>query len=192
MAEDICFNHGPLISPDMIREFLFPYYQQLIASTRRRQLDRARPLFHPDRHRRQQSAVIDVYREIGMNYMSPFEVASGCDVVAVGADCPDLLMRGGIDKRILARDKEAIDREMDRILPVLFRRGGYIPVCDHGVPEEVSFENYCHFRRRVRNMPEPNRPSATVTCRTRACCVGVFICDDHCFQWQPTLTSSIC
>ena len=26
------------------------------------------------------------------------------------------------------------------------RRGGYIPTCDHGVPEEVSFENYLHFR----------------------------------------------
>ncbi len=150
LAEDICFNHGPLISPDMIREFLFPYYQQLIASTRRRQLDRARPLFIQIDTDGNSLPVIDVYREIGMNYMSPFEVASGCDVVAVGADYPDLLMRGGIDKRILARDKEAIDREMDRILPVLFRRGGYIPVCDHGVPEEVSFENYCHFRRRVR------------------------------------------
>ena len=150
LAEDICFNHGPLISPDMMREFLFPYYQQLIANTRQRQLDRARTLFIQIDTDGNSIPVIDVYRETGMNYMSPFEVASGCDVVAVGADYPDLLMRGGIDKRILAQGKDAIDREMDRILPVLFKRGGYIPVCDHGVPEEVSFENYCHFRCRVR------------------------------------------
>ena len=26
-GEDICYNHGPLISPDMMREFLIPYYQ---------------------------------------------------------------------------------------------------------------------------------------------------------------------
>ena len=32
IGEDICYNHGPLISPEMIREFLFPYYQQLIAN----------------------------------------------------------------------------------------------------------------------------------------------------------------
>ena len=150
LAEDICFNHGPLISPDMMREFLFPYYQQLIANTRQRQLDRARTLFIQIDTDGNSIPVIDVYRETGMNYMSPFEVAAGCDVVAVGADYPDLLMRGGIDKRILAQGKDAIDREMDRILPVLFKRGGYIPVCDHGVPEEVSFENYCHFRCRVR------------------------------------------
>ena len=29
-GEDICYNHGSLISHDMIREFLFPYYQQLL------------------------------------------------------------------------------------------------------------------------------------------------------------------
>jgi hypothetical protein len=27
LAEDICYNNGPLISPDMMREFLLPYYQ---------------------------------------------------------------------------------------------------------------------------------------------------------------------
>jgi hypothetical protein len=29
------------------------------------------------------------------------------------------------------------------------KRGGYIPTCDHGVPAEVSFENYIHFRKRL-------------------------------------------
>ncbi len=149
LAEDICYNHGSLISPDMMREFLFPYYQQLISNAKKRQLD-------PDRSLRIQIdtdgnciPVIDLYREIGMSYMSPFEVASGCDVVQIGQDYPDLLMRGGVDKRVMAQGKEAIDREMDRILPVMFKRGGYMPVCDHGVPEEVSFENYLYYRKRV-------------------------------------------
>lgn len=44
LAEDICYNHGPLISPDMMKEFLFPYYQQLIGNIRSRQLDKARRL----------------------------------------------------------------------------------------------------------------------------------------------------
>ena len=29
-GEDICYKNGPLISPEMIREFLFPYYQQIV------------------------------------------------------------------------------------------------------------------------------------------------------------------
>ena len=59
------------------------------------------------------------------------------------------LISGGIDKRILAEGKEAIDRHIDSILPVMKKRGGYIPTCDHGVPAEVSFENYIHFRKRL-------------------------------------------
>ncbi len=41
LAEDICYNHGPLISPDMVREFLFPYYQQLIKNVKGRQLEKS-------------------------------------------------------------------------------------------------------------------------------------------------------
>lgn len=148
-AEDICYNRGSLISPDMMREFLFPYYQQLIANVKARQIDKSRHLFVQIDTDGNANPVISVYKEIGMDYMSPFEVASGCDVVAIGKEYPDLIMRGGIDKRILAEGKEAIDRMVDSIMPVMKKRGGYIPTCDHGVPEEVSFENYMHFRKRM-------------------------------------------
>lgn len=150
IAEDICYNHGTLISPDMIREFLFPYYRQLIINIKKRQLDKSRHLYFQVDTDGYAIPAIPLYREIGMDYMSPFEVASGCDVVQIGKDYPDLLIRGGFDKRILSAGKDAIDREVDRIMPVMKSRGGYIPTCDHGVPEEVSFENYMHFRERIR------------------------------------------
>lgn len=147
-AEDICYNHGILISPAMMREFLFPYYQQLIANLRSRQIDRGRHLYiHIDTDGDARPA-IPVYREIGMDVMSPFEVASGCDVVAIGRQYPDLTIFGGIDKRVLARSIEDIDRMVEYILPAMRQRGGYIPTCDHGVPEEVSLANYRHYRRR--------------------------------------------
>ena len=149
LAEDICYNHGPLIAPDMMRTFLFPYYRQLIDNIRSRQLDKQRHLHIQIDTDGYCLPVIDVYREIGMDYMSPFEVASGCDVVAAGSQYPSLRLRGGIDKRILAEGPAAIDRMLDRILPAMRRRGGYIPVCDHGVPEEVAFADYCHYRRRM-------------------------------------------
>ena len=149
IGEDICYNHGPLISPELIKEFLFPYYQQLIANIKRRQIDKNRHLYFQVDTDGFADPVIPLYKSISMDYMSPFEVASGSDVVRTGAEYPDLRIRGGFDKRILARSKEAIDREVDRILPVMKERGGYIPVCDHGVPEEVSFENYMHFRKRL-------------------------------------------
>lgn len=149
LAEDICYKGGPLISPEMMREFLFPYYQQLISNVRARQLDQSRHLYIQIDTDGDCRPVIDVYREIGMDYMSPFEVASGCDVVQLRKQYPDLLMRGGFDKRILAQGKEAIDREVDRIMPFMKEHGGFIPTCDHGVPEEVAFEDYVYFRQRL-------------------------------------------
>ena len=149
LAEDICYNGGPLISPNMMREFLFPYYQQLISNIRKRQLDKSRHLYIQIDTDGDCRPVIPVYKEIGMEYMSPFEAASGCDVVAIRKQYPDLLMRGGFDKRIIAEGKDAIDREVDRIMPFMKEQGGFIPTCDHGVPEEVSFENYVHFRKRM-------------------------------------------
>lgn len=154
-GEDICYNHGSLISKDMIKEFLFPYYQQLLSNAKKRQIDKTRKLYFQLDTDGFSDDVIDLYREgIGMDYLSPFEVASGCDVVRTGKEYPDLLISGGIDKRILAAGKDQIDRELDRIMPVMKRRGGYIPTCDHGVPEEVSFENYMHYRKCMKEYAE--------------------------------------
>jgi len=148
LAEDICYNTGPLIGPDMMREFLLPYYQQLIANLRSRQIDQGRHLYIQVDTDGFANCTIPIYQEIGMDVMSPFEVASGCDVVAVGREYPELVMFGGIDKRVLARSKADIDRMVERILPAMRERGGYIPTCDHGVPEEVPYENYLHYRKR--------------------------------------------
>jgi uroporphyrinogen decarboxylase len=150
LAEDICYNSGPLISPAMMKAFLFPYYQQLIANIKARQLD-------PDRHLYVQvdtdgfaDPVIPLYREaIGMDAMSPFEVAAGCDVVRAGREYPDLAIFGGIDKRVLASGRDAIDAELARIIPVMRARGGYIPTSDHGVPAEVPYADYLYYRARV-------------------------------------------
>lgn len=148
IGEDICYNHGPLISPDMIREFLFPYYSTLLDNIRSRQLDPERRLhFHVDTDG-YAPAVIPLYKEIGMDVMSPFEAASGCDVVALGRQYPDLVMLGGVDKRILAQGSAAIDEMINRIFPAMKARGGYVPTCDHGVPEEVSYKDYLHYRTR--------------------------------------------
>lgn len=149
LAEDICYNHGPLVSPDTIKAFLFPYYQQLMRNVKSRQLDPRRKLYVQVDTDGNCVPIISLYREaIGMDMLDPFEVASGCDVVQIGRDYPDLIMSGGIDKRILAQDTDTIDRYLESILPVMRRRGGYIPTCDHGVPPEVSWENYLHYRQR--------------------------------------------
>jgi uroporphyrinogen decarboxylase-like protein len=154
-AEDICYKSGPLISPDMMREFLGPYYRELIANVKARQIDKARHLYvsvDTDGHA---LPVIPVYQElIGMDVMTPFEVASDCDVVQIGKDYPGLVIFGGIDKRVLARSPAEIDAMLERIIPPMRERGGYVPHCDHGVPTEVTLDNYRHYRKRVIELGE--------------------------------------
>lgn len=150
LAEDICYNHGPLISPQMMAEFLLPYYQQLITNIRRRQIDKQRRLHVQIDTDGFCDPVIPVYRQaIGMTAMSPFEVASGCDVVRTGREYPDLVISGGIDKRVLAQSLQDIDAMVERIVPVMRERGGYVPTVDHGTPEEVPYANYLHYRARM-------------------------------------------
>jgi uroporphyrinogen decarboxylase len=86
---------------------------------------------------------------IGMDVMSPFEAASNCDVVRTGKQYPKLVISGGLDKRELAKGRKAIDAMLERIIPPMRARGGYIPTCDHGVPEEVPYVDYLYYRKRV-------------------------------------------
>lgn len=148
-AQDICYNHGLLVSPDMMREFLLPYEQELLARVKRRQIDRTRHLYVQIDTDGFADPAIPIYRrELGMDVMSPFEVASGCDVLRTAREEPELAIFGGIDKRVLARSTAEIDRYLERVIPPMRARGGYIPTSDHGVPAEVPYANYLHYRRR--------------------------------------------
>ena len=146
IAEDICYNAGMLISPDMFREFLMPYYQEVINRARCRQKRKIYVIVDTDGHA---PSAIPLYLEVGMDVMWPFEVASGCDVVEIGQQYPELIMQGGIDKRVLAAGKDVIEEHLQYIIPTMLKRGGYIPMCDHGVPDNVSFENYMYYRKRI-------------------------------------------
>jgi len=149
LAEDICYNHGMLLSPDMMREFLIPYYQQLLNNIKSQQIDKSRHIYVQIDTDGFANPTIPIYMEsIGMDVMSPFEVAAGCDVVEIGKQYPNLAMFGGIDKRVLAKSKKDIDDFLEYVIPPMRKRGGYIPTCDHGVPEEVSYENYLYYRKR--------------------------------------------
>ncbi len=147
LGEDICYKGGLLISPDMVREFIVPYYQQLIANITSRQ---RRHLFvHIDTDGRVDEVLDLYYREIGMRVMSPFEIAAGNNVTEIARRYPDLVMSGGIDKRVLAEGPAAIDRYLERVMPFMVERGAYVPTCDHGVPDNVSYANYLHYRQRM-------------------------------------------
>jgi uroporphyrinogen decarboxylase len=56
-----------------------------------------------------------------------------------------LVLHGGINA-VLWTDPQAIQAEMERVVPVLKQKGGYIFSSDHSVPSSVSLND---FRRIV-------------------------------------------
>ena len=138
--EDMAYKNGSLISPAMFREFMTPYYKRVTGITERHGVDMH--IMDSDGDIRE---LIPLWLECGINTVLPNEVAAGMDVVALRAEYgTDLSMVGGFDKRIMASTKEAIKKEFDRLVPVI-DGGGYILTCDHGVPHDVSFENYTYL-----------------------------------------------
>jgi uroporphyrinogen decarboxylase len=55
-----------------------------------------------------------------------------------------IVMWGNVDKRALITGKEAIDAELARLAPVV-AEGGFIPLVDHGVPDDVPLQNYLYY-----------------------------------------------
>jgi hypothetical protein len=58
----------------------------------------------------------------------------------------DLRLIGGIDLDALRQGKEAIRREIEDKVPPLIADGGYIPLADGRIRDDVSFENYVYYR----------------------------------------------
>lgn len=66
---------------------------------------------------------------------------------------PNLALIGGVDKFELMGDTAAIDRELERLMPVV-EQGGYIPCMDHKVPPTVSLYNYQYYIEKKARMLE--------------------------------------
>jgi uroporphyrinogen decarboxylase len=58
-----------------------------------------------------------------------------------------LRLIGGIDLDVLREGKEAIRREVEQKVPPLLEQGGYVPLADGRVREDIPFENYVYYRQ---------------------------------------------
>jgi len=138
--EDMGHKTGPLIGPDLVRTFMLPRYRRVTDFLRARGVEFISLDSDGDI-----SSLIPIWLESGINIVYPFEVQCGMDVVKARREFGrDLRICNGIDKRAIARGREAIDAELERVAP-LVKDGGYIPGPDHSLPPDVSFANYCYF-----------------------------------------------
>jgi len=66
----------------------------------------------------------------------------------------DMRLIGGIDLNVLRQGKSAIQREVEEKVPPLLADGGYVPLADGRVREDVPFENYVYYRQLLKEITE--------------------------------------
>jgi uroporphyrinogen-III decarboxylase len=145
--EDMCYKAGPLLSPGMFRRFMLPNYQKVTSFLVEHGVD----LSWVDCDGNIE-ALLPLWIEGGVRGFYPLEVASGMDAAGLRRRYGrEIVMWGNVDKRALAVGKAAIDAELARLAPIA-AEGGFIPLVDHGVPDDVPLANYLYYVERRRQL----------------------------------------
>jgi len=146
--EDMAYKAGPMISPAMVRKFMMPRYKKITDLLHSYGVD----VIQVDSDGNL-NELIPLWLESGINFVWPLEVPAHNDAVALRKKYgKDLIIGGGIDKRPLAKGKEAIREEIMSKVPFLLETGGYFPSVDHAVPTDTTFENYCYYINTLREV----------------------------------------
>jgi len=99
--EDISFGKGPMVSPNIIKEFMLPYYKRFTSFLKSKGIDII--LVDTDGNCMD---IIPLFIEGGVTGMYPFEVECGIDIVKVRKKFPKLQMMGGIPKLDISLGKK--------------------------------------------------------------------------------------
>lgn len=146
--EDMAGKTAPMIGPNLVSEFIVPYYLKSWELVK----DAGTKLFCQDSDGNM-NPVIDAFIEGGINIFYPCEPAGDMDIVALRKKYGHkIAFRGGIDKYVMRKTKEDIDRELAYKMQPLMMEGGIVFGLDHRIPNGVSLENYIHYIRRAREI----------------------------------------
>jgi hypothetical protein len=139
-AEDMSYNHGPMLSQQLFEEFLAPYYRRVIPL-----LKEMGTLVVVDTDG-DVTQMVPWLESVGIEGVLPLERQAGVDAAALRANHPKLRMIGHYDKMVMTHGEEAMRAEFERLLPTV-RTGGFLPSVDHQTPPGVSFREYkCYLR----------------------------------------------
>ena len=145
--EDMAYKTGPLIAPGLVEQYMVPRYRRVVDVLRARGVEWI--ALDSDG---QVGSLLSHWLDAGINIIYPFEPQAGMDVLEVRQRFgKDLRIWGGVDKRVLARGAAAIDRELDRVRP-LIEEGGYVAHPDHSLPPDVPFDGFLHYMESLRRV----------------------------------------
>jgi uroporphyrinogen decarboxylase len=143
--EDMAFKNGPLVSPALFDKKLGPHYERIVRLLNRHGVN----IVSVDCDGRIDK-LVPTWLRAGVNTMFPIEVGTwGASILPwreqYGRDIRGV---GGMDKRVFAHGRDAIDVEVERLKP-LVDLGGYIPCPDHRLAPDTVWENVQYYCERM-------------------------------------------
>lgn len=155
-AEDMSYNHGPMISYQLMDVFMRPFYERVIPEVLRRGII---PIIDSDG---QIEPLIPWFQNVGLQGILPLERMAGVDVERIRTEHPTWRMIGGFDKTVMHKGEDALRAEFKRIKPAV-QKGYYIPSCDHQTPPAVSVEDYQLYVKLLREFSNEVAEEASKT-----------------------------
>jgi hypothetical protein len=140
IAEDMSYNHGPMISQRTFETFVAPYYRRLLPRLQEQDI----PLFMDTDG--DVSLLVPWLESLGVQGVLPLERQAGVDGLKLRQQFPRLRMVGHFNKMTMNQGEAAMRAEFERLSP-LMKSGGFIPSVDHQTPPGVSLDQYHSYLR---------------------------------------------
>jgi uroporphyrinogen-III decarboxylase len=139
---DVAYDKGLFFSPETWRAFFKPVLASMCRAFKAAKPD-LKILYHGCGNA---AAIFDELIECGIDAYQALEVKAGLDVVELKKKYRNrLAFVGNIDARdVLTGSRQALKRDVLRRLNAA-KGGGYIPMSDHSVPDNVPVENYDYY-----------------------------------------------
>ncbi|MDZ7332254.1 MAG: hypothetical protein ONB13_04185 [candidate division KSB1 bacterium] len=140
LNEDMSMKTGPLLSPETFKRFIFPHLKRMVEFFKGHGVK----YFAVDTDGNP-TQLISLLMDAGVDILWPIERAADFHPIEVRKQFgSSLRLWGGVDKRVLAQGKTAIQAHLRELIP-LIETGGYIPTVDHLIPPDVSWDNFRYY-----------------------------------------------
>ena len=146
--EDICYNHGPLVTPEFFAECCVPHYQKMTELARGYNCTLAS--IDCDG---KIDELIPHWLRGGVNLMFPIEIGTWNPDFSIWRKQYGRELRGigGMNKNVFSLDRSAVDAEIERLRPWI-ELGGFIPCPDHRLPPGTKWELVQYYTDRLHSI----------------------------------------
>ena len=146
--EDICYNSGPLLSPEIFDELCRKHYKKRNDLCHKYGID----IISLDCDGVTEK-LLPTWFETGVNTMFPIEVGTWGDQFEAARNKfgRGMLGVGGMDKTVLRKDRAAVDAELERMRR-LASLGGFLPCPDHRLMPGTKFELVQYYAEEIKKI----------------------------------------